>query len=123
MAYDFGRYFTKNEFSCKCGCGGCDISQKLVDKLNTSRELLKEPIVINSGFRCEEHNHKIGGSATSSHLRGLAVDIKAFDSSYRYKLLNILFFVGFSRIGIDKDFIHIDIDDIKPQKVTFLYAE
>lgn len=121
MAYDFGRNFNANEFCCSCGCGGCDISQILVDKLNTVREILKKPIVINSGFRCESHNRKIGGSATSSHLRGLAVDIKANDSLYRHQLLKVLYFVGFSRIGIDKDFIHIDIDDIKSQNVTYLY--
>ncbi|MDD2651733.1 MAG: D-Ala-D-Ala carboxypeptidase family metallohydrolase [Sulfurimonas sp.] len=121
MAYDFGRYFKPKEFECGCGCGGLDISQKLVDRLNTARELLKQPIVINSGFRCLEHNRKIGSEDSSAHVKGLAVDIRAIDSNYRYKLLNVLFFCGFFRIGIDKDFIHIDIDESKPQKVTFLY--
>lgn len=121
IASNYGKYFKQEEFTCKCGCGGCDISQNLVNKLNTVREILGKPIKINSGFRCEDHNRKIGGSATSSHLRGLAVDIRANESSYRHELLKVLYFVGFNRIGIDETFIHVDIDDLKPQKVTFLY--
>lgn len=121
MAYNFGKYFSSKEFRCKCGCGGLDISQKLIDRLNTVREILGKPIVISSGYRCLKHNRAEGSNDTSSHIKGLAVDIKAVDSSYRYELLKVLFFVGFVRIGIDKDFIHIDIDDTKPQKITYLY--
>lgn len=121
MASSFGKYFTKEEFVCKCGCGGCDISQKLVDKLNTVRELSKERMTINSGFRCLSHNKAIGSSDTSSHCKGLAVDIQADNSAYRYKLLRILYFLGFERIGIHDKFIHVDIDENKPQNITYLY--
>ena len=34
------------------------------------------PIVINSGYRSEAVNKKVGGSPTSNHLTGCAVDIK-----------------------------------------------
>ena len=119
--YDYGKYFVSSEFECRCGCGNCDISKTLVEKLNTVRELLKEPITINSGVRCLEHNRFIGSKDTSSHIKGLAVDIKATDSVYRYKLLRVLYFLGFERIGIDKNFIHVDIDKDKPQKITYLY--
>lgn len=121
LAYNFGKYFKSDEFKCKCGCEEFDFSQNLADKLNTVREILGKPIVINSGFRCKKHNLDSGGSATSSHCKGLAVDIKAVDSVYRHQLLKVLFFVGFNRIGIDKKFIHVDIDEDKPQKVTFIY--
>ncbi len=119
--YDYGKHFTRSEFECKCGCGNGDISKTLVEKLNTVRELLKEPITITSGVRCLKHNRFIGSKDTSSHIKGLAVDIKATDSVYRYKLLRVLYFLGFERIGIDKDFIHVDIDKDKPQKITYLY--
>lgn len=121
MAYNFGKHFEKEEFTCRCGCGGLDISQKLIDKLNTTRELLQKPIFINSGYRCLAHNRLVGSTDTSSHVKGLAVDIKANNGVYRYELLKILFFVGFKRIGIDKDFIHVDIDEDKSQKITYLY--
>ena len=36
----------------------------------------EEPIIINSGFRSAEVNRAVGGSATSNHLSGCAVDIR-----------------------------------------------
>ena len=37
---------------------------------------LAEPIVITSGYRSLEVNKKVGGSPTSNHLTGCAVDIR-----------------------------------------------
>ena len=44
------------------------------------------PIVINSGYRSEEVNRKVGGSPTSNHLTGCAVDIKVYglEEALRY---------------------------------------
>ena len=36
----------------------------------------EEPIIINSGYRSPELNKKVGGSPTSNHLTGCAVDIR-----------------------------------------------
>ena len=36
----------------------------------------EEPIIINSGFRSEAVNKAVGGSSTSNHLTGCAVDIR-----------------------------------------------
>jgi hypothetical protein len=38
------------------------------------RELLKKPIIITSGYRCEYLNKLVGGSVNSYHLIGQAVD-------------------------------------------------
>ena len=38
------------------------------------RRKLGAPIKVNSGYRCAELNAAVGGSATSSHSSGLAVD-------------------------------------------------
>ena len=47
------------------------------------------PIVINSGYRSEEVNRKVGGSPTSNHLTGCAVDIKVFgiEEALRYAVI------------------------------------
>lgn len=37
------------------------------------------PIIINSGYRSKELNKKVGGSPTSNHLTGCAVDIRVVD--------------------------------------------
>ena len=46
----------------------------------------EKPLVINSGYRSPEVNKRAGGSATSNHLTGCAVDIRVggFEQAIRY---------------------------------------
>ena len=48
-----------------------------------------EPIVINSGYRSPELNKKVGGSPTSNHLTGCAVDIRVagIEQALRYAVI------------------------------------
>lgn len=47
----------------------------LVDHvLDPIREYIREPIYINSGYRCEKLNDLINGAESSQHLTGQAVD-------------------------------------------------
>ena len=89
-------------------------------KLDKAREFAKVPFVINSAYRSPEHPESIK-NPTSSHIKGLAVDIKATDSRTRYKVLNALIHVGFNRIGIADTFIHVDDDKDKSQQVIWTY--
>lgn len=51
---------------------------ELVKKvLQPIRDKYGKPIYINSGYRCEELNRKVGGSKTSQHRTGCAADIEA----------------------------------------------
>lgn len=43
-------------------------------QLDGVRELLGSPVLISSGYRCLELNEVLRGSATSSHMQGLAAD-------------------------------------------------
>lgn len=90
-------------------------------KLDEAREIAEIPFIINSAYRTKEHNKKVGGKPNSSHLRGLAVDIKATDSRTRFLVLQALISVGFNRIGIAKTFIHVDDDESKSKEVAWLY--
>ena len=49
----------------------------------------EEPIVINSGYRSPELNKKVGGSPTSNHLTGCAVDIRVagIEQAMRYAVI------------------------------------
>lgn len=89
-------------------------------KLDKAREFAKVPFVINSAYRSPEHPESIK-NPTSSHIKGLAVDIKTTDSRTRYKVLNSLMHVGFNRIGIAGTFIHVDDDTDKSQQVIWTY--
>jgi len=90
-------------------------------KLDEAREIAEIPFIINSAYRTKEHNKKIGGKPNSSHLIGLAVDIKAIDSRTRFLVLQALISVGFNRIGIADTFIHVDLDGSKSQNVIWTY--
>ena len=47
------------------------------------------PILINSGYRSEEVNKRVGGSPTSNHLTGCAADIRVFgiEQALRYAVI------------------------------------
>ena len=48
-----------------------------------------EPIVLNSGYRSPQLNKKVGGSLTSNHLTGCAVDISVagIEQAMRYAVI------------------------------------
>jgi uncharacterized protein YcbK (DUF882 family) len=114
------KYFKKSEFTCKCGCGETVISDDLLYSLDEAREFAKLPFVISSGYRCENHPES-KKNPTSSHIKGLAVDIKCTDSKTRAIIMDALGYVGFRRFGIAKSFIHVDIDNEKSNPVIWLY--
>ena len=89
-------------------------------KLDEAREFSGIPFIINSAYRSPSHPESIN-NPTSSHIKGLAVDIKAKDSITRFKVLNALIAVGFNRIGIAGTFIHVDLDLDKSQNVIWTY--
>lgn len=111
-------YFKMSEFECPC-CRRTRASGYLIHLLNKVREAYGKPMIVNSGYRCEKHNKKVGGSSNSAHTRGLAVDIKCEASVDRYLLLPLFYSVGFKRIGVYDKWIHVDVDESLPQKVLW----
>jgi len=49
----------------------------------------EEPIIISSGYRSPQLNRKVGGSPTSNHLTGCAVDIRVagIEQAMRYAVI------------------------------------
>ena len=89
-------------------------------KLDEAREYAGIPFIINSAYRSPEHPLSIE-NPTSSHIKGLAVDISVTDSRTRGLTLDALRAVGFTRIGIAGTFIHVDLDIDKSQNVVWTY--
>ena len=107
-------YFELEEFASPDLLGsGSKMSQHLLGMLDKARELAETPFVVTSGFRTVKHNEKVGGSKTSSHLKGFAVDLACSDDRKRERMIYYLIICGFQRIGISKTFIHVDIDPTK----------
>ena len=116
------KYFNYEEFDSPDMQGsGKLMDEQLLHMLDAARKEYGKPIVVNSGYRSEAHNKKVGGKPSSSHLKGLAVDIACKSSLDRFKLYNVLRKVGFKRFGIGGTFIHVDIDKSKTQNVIWTY--
>jgi len=105
-------------FACHC-CGVNWIDHRLEHLVEQLEIRTGGALVITSGYRCKKHNKKVGGSPTSSHLGGLAVDIACEASPLRFRILQTAVILGFARIGIYKNFIHLDIDRAKAQEVIW----
>lgn len=115
------KHFKRSEFTCKCGCGETVISDELLQYLDKAREFAKIPFVISSGYRCKNHPES-KKNPTSSHIKGLAVDIKCEGSNTRAIMMDALVFADFERFGLHESFIHVDIDVYdKPSPVIWLY--
>ncbi|MDD2049286.1 D-Ala-D-Ala carboxypeptidase family metallohydrolase [Pseudomonas putida] len=49
--------------------------RRLCAFLEQVRQLVNQPVLVSSGFRCNQLNEVIGGSVQSAHVDGLAADI------------------------------------------------
>jgi uncharacterized protein YcbK (DUF882 family) len=119
---DLTEHFSRKEFACQCNCGSDRISAELVSKLEIVRLMYGKPMKVTSGIRCDTHNQNVGGRDDSAHLDGLAADISAKGCFERDQLVGFLR-THFSRMGIARNFIHIDVADEagKPSPCLWVY--
>jgi len=110
--------FKKSEFACPC-CGENKIEVKLVQCLQKLRDAIGKPIIINSGYRCLQHNKSLGSQNTSQHVKGKAADIRINGMTpYDVKIMaeeNVKEFRE-GGIGIYNSFTHVDIRDNGPTR-------
>ncbi len=124
MGFPNLKHFKPSEFACKCGqCdGGAErMDYDLLKMLDQAREEAGVPFKITSGYRCAEHNAAVGGVKDSAHVYGFAVDIAALSSPARYAVVRALLMLGARRVGIADTFVHVDVDDAKPDRVMWTY--
>ncbi len=62
------------EGACKCGRHTYHL-WSIMENLDNVREIMKEPLTVNSGYRCPLHNKSISGGKNSEHIYGKAADI------------------------------------------------
>lgn len=100
---------------------GCLMDREFLQMLDKARDIAGVPFKITSGYRSYSHNRKVGGVPKSSHRLGMACDIACSNSRHRFKIVNALMLAGFNRIGIAKNFIHVDNDMNKSSEVIWTY--
>lgn len=106
------------------GSGAC-MDRQLLFMLQQLEARTGYPIFnwINSGVRSPAHNRKVGGTSNSSHLIPTckAVDIKAYSKTIRNNIVFAARDIGFTRIGVGRTFVHLDVDENKSQYVAWGY--
>ena len=114
--WDGIKYFTPDEFACKCNryCDGFpeQISRNLLVLLDGIREHYGVPVTISSGVRCQLRNSERPGSAYNSrHLQGKAADFHVRGKSAQTVVdyLNTLPGVRYT-YDIDGSWVHVDVD-------------
>jgi len=100
-------FFYLSEFQCPC-CSRVIIHSDLLKYLVKLRNLIREPLFINSGFRCIDENKKVGGVEKSYHLFGMAADISVKQKNIM-DLAEFAHSIGFKGIGVYKTFLHLDV--------------
>jgi hypothetical protein len=79
---EINEYLHANEVHCSCNYKTCNhtlLSQMTIDSFYRCRIAIGEPLFITSAYRCVRHNIDCGGSDTSSHVTGHALDISKID--------------------------------------------
>lgn len=112
-------HFSKSEFDCKCGCGGNEMDEMFILKLDTMRELLGFPLRVTSGYRCPAYNDRISSTGTTGpHTTGHAADLAVFGRQ-AYSVLAQAMQTGYmTGIGPKQSGAHasrfIHLDDLEP---------
>ena len=114
--WDDIKYFTREEFQCKCGgkyCSGfpAEPQEGMVRAIDNVREHFGKAFTPNSGVRCPTHNTNVGGVSTSRHLYGKAVDFHVPGKTAAQVLAYLATLPGLGYCyAIDADNVHMDIE-------------
>ncbi len=100
--------FSPQEMACR-GTGRLMIVPDAMDKLQTLRDKLGAPMIVNSAYRSPEHNRNVGGAKGSKHMEGIAFDVR-MDNHNPDTYISAALSVGFNGIGTypKQNFVHVD---------------
>ena len=104
------RYFKYSEFDSpdQPNSGEVFMDENLLNALDIIRDEYGKPMKVNSAYRSEAHNAKVGGVKNSQHRLGLAVDIHISSQEEGDMLEKLARKHIVGGIGRYHTFIHID---------------
>lgn len=107
------KYFRKEEFACKCGCGADEMDERLIRIADGVRAHFGQPIIVSSGRRCASHNAKVGGVSNSRHKSnpGKAMDFCVSGKTATQVLTHVQKLNGIRyAYAIDGKYVHMDVE-------------
>lgn len=121
----FNEFFKLSEFDSPDipNSGEKYMQPSFLYSLTEARIIAGIPFKINSGFRSQARNAKVGGTKDSSHTTGYAADIRTNTSQDRFKIIDAALKAGITRIGIGERFVHLDTDPTKPSNTMWDYYD
>lgn len=100
--------FKVSEFRCKDGSDKILIDTDFVrDKLQPIRDHFGISVTINSGYRTESYNTKVGGAKSSYHMQGRAFDI-VVEGHTPLEVAQFAQTLNVNRIIQYSNFVHVD---------------
>lgn len=99
--------FRPVELACK-ETGSLVLDLDAMDKLQTLRDYLSMPLVLDSAYRSPQHNTAIHGEPDSQHMLGKAFDIALSGHITQERLVAAAQRCGFTGIGLYDTFVHVD---------------
>ena len=87
---------------------------KCAEELQKVRNIIKQPIFINSAYRTPQHNADVGGEKSSYHMKGMAVDTKPKYMYVPRYFAYLVRYTDFNGFGLYKfeGFVHADLRDV-----------
>lgn len=115
------KHFEYEEFDCKwCGkhsTGFKNMDRHFLQMLDEARDLSELKFKILKGFVCYGCRGKINELENSAHLIGRAAVIQCKHSYKRYRIIAALLEAGFTRIGIHRNYLYVDNDDMRADSI------
>lgn len=99
--------FDISEFDCT-HTGRNEMEKGFLERLDILRDRCGFPFVITSGFRDVTHPKEAHKPVGGYHTQGVAADIKVTGGVQRRMVVEQALQMGFSGIGVAKDFVHVD---------------
>lgn len=100
--------FSVKEFRCKDGSDKILVSTETVNILQCVRDYFGKPVRINSAYRNEAYNKKVGGASSSQHVKGNACDIAVEGVPPKAIAAYIDAIFPTTGLGLYSTFVHVD---------------
>ena len=112
------RYFELSEFDCQ-ETGNNRMEKDFLELVDQLRHECGFPFVITSGYRDPTHSIEAAKDIPGPHSQGIACDIRVVNSNKRFRLIKKALALGFTGIGVDPSFIHVDTRGSSPVIWTY----